>query len=96
MTPRRRARATRVLRIVDRLAIAKAQSLSLSWSLQRVCHHGSPRRNQTPHGGREIRDPFADFESLVDEGGDKRARELDPEHDRQASDLVFQGHPLAD
>jgi hypothetical protein len=37
----------------------------------------------------------AGFESLVDEGGSERARELDPEHDRQASNLVFQGHPLA-
>ena len=33
MIARRRARATRALRIVDRLAIAKAQSLSLSWPL---------------------------------------------------------------
>jgi hypothetical protein len=30
---RRRAKATLALRIVDRLAIAKAQSLSLSWPL---------------------------------------------------------------
>ena len=36
------------------------------------------------------------FESLVDEGGGERAREPDPEHDREVSDLVFQGHPLAD
>jgi hypothetical protein len=33
MMARRRARAIRALRIVDRLAIAKAQSLSLSWPL---------------------------------------------------------------
>src|SRR5271155_2995563 len=58
-------------------------------------HHGSPRRNQTPHGGRETRDPFAGFESLVDEGGGERAGQSDPEYDRQTTDLVFQGHPLA-
>jgi hypothetical protein len=51
-------------------------------------HHGSPRGDQTPHGGRETRDPFAGFESLVDEGGGERAREPGPEHNRQASDLV--------
>jgi hypothetical protein len=33
MIARRRARATLALRIVDRLAIAKAQSFSLSWPL---------------------------------------------------------------
>jgi hypothetical protein len=33
MMARRRARAMRALRIVDRLAMAKAQSLSLSWPL---------------------------------------------------------------
>ena len=32
----RRAKAMRALRIVDRLVIAKAQSLSLSWPLERV------------------------------------------------------------
>ena len=47
-------------------------------------------------GGREPRDPFAGFESPVDEAGGERAREPDPEHDREASDLVFQGHSLAD
>jgi hypothetical protein len=44
-------------------------------------HHGSPRGDQTPHGGRETRDPFAGFESLVDEGGGERARQPNPEHD---------------
>jgi hypothetical protein len=33
MMARRRARATRAFRIVDRLAIAKAQSFSFSWPL---------------------------------------------------------------
>ena len=33
---------------------------------------------------------FAGFEGLVDEGGGERARQPNPEHDRQASDLVFQ------
>jgi hypothetical protein len=33
---------------------------------------------------------------LVDEGGGERARKPDPEHDRQTSDLILQGHPLAD
>jgi hypothetical protein len=60
------------------------------------CHHGGPRGDQTPHRGRETRYPFAGFESLVDEGGGERARKADPEHAREASDLVFQGHPLAD
>ena len=40
--------------------------------------------------------PSLALESLIDEGGGERARQPDPEHDRQASDLVFQGHPLAD
>jgi hypothetical protein len=40
-------------------------------------HHGSPRGDQTPHGGRETCDPFAGFDSLVDEGGGERAREPD-------------------
>ena len=48
-----------------------------------------------PRMAAETRDPFAGFESLVNEGGGERAREPDPEHDRQASNLVFQGHPLA-
>jgi hypothetical protein len=34
--------------------------------------------------------------SVVDEGGSERAGQSDPEHDRQASDLIFQGHSLAD
>src|SRR5277367_2650019 len=59
-------------------------------------HHGSPSRNQTSHGGGKTRDPFACFESLVDEGGGQRARKPDPEHNRQASDLIFQGYALAD
>jgi hypothetical protein len=46
--------------------------------------------------GRQTRDPFACFESVVDEGGGERAGQSDPEHDRQASDLVFQGHSLGD
>ena len=54
------------------------------------------RSNQTPHGGRETGDPLACFKSLVDEGGGERARQSDPEHDREASDLIFQGHSLAD
>src|SRR5262249_33180989 len=40
--------------------------------------------------------PFACFESLIDEGGGKSSRQPDSEHDRQASDLIFQGHALAD
>jgi hypothetical protein len=38
MIARRRARATLALRIVDRLAMAKAQSLSLSWPLFLLRH----------------------------------------------------------
>src|SRR5277367_4939162 len=57
-------------------------------------HHGSPSRNQTSHGGGKTRDPFACFESLVDEGGGESPREPDPEHDRQTSDLIFQGYSL--
>jgi hypothetical protein len=30
-------------------------------------YYGAPRRNQTPHGGRETSDPLACFTSLVDE-----------------------------
>jgi hypothetical protein len=53
-------------------------------------------RYQSPHGGGETRDPFACFEGLIDEGSGERERKPDPEHNRQASDLVFQGRPLAD
>ena len=53
------------------------------------------RSTQTAHGGGETSDPLACFKSLVDEGGGERAGQSDPEHDRQASDLVFQGHSLA-
>ena len=53
-------------------------------------------REGTPHSGGETRDPFAGFESLVDECSRERTREPDPEHNRQASDLIFQGHSLAD
>jgi hypothetical protein len=35
------------------------------------------------------------FKSLVDEGCGERAREPDPEHDRETPNLVFQGHSLA-
>ena len=58
-------------------------------------HHGSPSRNQTSHGGGKARDPFACFESFVDEGGGESPREPDSEHDRQTSDLIFQGYSLA-
>jgi hypothetical protein len=57
---------------------------------------GACRRLMTITGdGRQIRDPFACFESLVDECGRERARERVPENDRQASNLVLQGPPLA-
>ena len=59
-------------------------------------HYGSPSRNQTPHGGRETGYLLACLESVVDEGGSERPGQSDPEHDRQTSDLVFQGHSLAD
>jgi hypothetical protein len=59
-------------------------------------HHCGSCRNQSPHGGRQTGDPLACSKSVVDEGGGERAREPDPEHDRQASDLIFQGHSLAD
>jgi hypothetical protein len=54
------------------------------------------RRNQSPHGDRETSDPLACFKGVIDEGDGERAGQADPEHDRQASDLVFQGHALAD
>ena len=34
--------------------------------------YGGPRRNQTPHGDRETRDPLASRKSLVEEGGGER------------------------
>ena len=43
------------------------------------------RSTQPPHGGGELRNPFACFKRLVDECGRERAREPDPEHKRQAS-----------
>ena len=54
------------------------------------------RRNQAPHGRGETRYPLAGFEGLIDERGGERAREPGPEHNRQPSDLVFQGHALPD
>jgi hypothetical protein len=50
---------------------------------------------KTSHGGGKTRDPFACFESLVDEGGGESPREPDSKHDRQTSDLIFQGYSLA-
>ena len=41
-------------------------------------YHGSPRRNQTPHGGRKTGDPLACLESLIDEGCGERARQPVP------------------
>ena len=49
-----------------------------------------------PHCRRETRYPLACFECLIDEGGSERAGKPDSEYDRQASDLIFQGHSLAD
>src|ERR1700722_19636559 len=40
--------------------------------------------------------PLACLESLIDERCGERARQPDPEHDRQASDLIFQSYSLAD
>ena len=51
---------------------------------------------QSAHGGRETGDPLAGFESLIDEGGSESARQPDPEHDRQTSDLIFQAYSLPD
>jgi hypothetical protein len=59
-------------------------------------HRCGSRRNQSPHGDRETSDPLASFKGVIDEGEGERAGQSDPEHDRQASDLVFQGHALAD
>ena len=73
--------------VISRRQAAEALVMRLmSASIAATGHHGSPCRNQTPHGCRGTRDPFAGPESLVDEGGGERAREPDPEHDRQASD----------
>jgi hypothetical protein len=54
------------------------------------------RRNQAPHGRGETCYPLAGFEGLIDERGGERAREPGPEHNRQPSDLIFQGHALPD
>ena len=59
-------------------------------------HHRSPRRNQSPHGDRETGDPLACSKGVIDEGGGERAGQSDPEHDRKTTDLIFQGHALAD
>ena len=58
-------------------------------------HHGSPRRNQPSHGRRETSDSLACSMSVVDEGGGERAGQSDPEHDRETTDLIFEGHSLA-
>ena len=49
-----------------------------------------------PRMATETRDPLAGFKGVIDEGDGERAGQSDPEHDRQASDLIFQGHSLAD
>ena len=49
-----------------------------------------------PRMAAETRDPFACFESLFDEGSGQRPGKSDAEHDRKTTDLVLQGHPLAD
>ena len=53
-------------------------------------------RNQSPHGDRETSDPLACFKGVIDEGDGERAGQSDPEHDRETTDLIFQGHALAD
>ena len=58
-------------------------------------HYRNPRRNQSPHGDRETGDPLACSKSVVDEGDGERAGQSDPEHDRETTDLIFQGHSLA-
>ena len=40
--------------------------------------------------------PSLALRAVIDEGGGERAGQPDPKHDRQASDLIFQGHSLAD
>jgi hypothetical protein len=54
------------------------------------------RATISPGGGGETSHSFACFESLIDEGGGEGAGKPNPEHNRQGSDLIFQGHPLAD
>jgi hypothetical protein len=39
--------------------------------------------------------PAIPSKSVVDEGGGERAGQSDPEHDRETTDLIFQGHSLA-
>jgi hypothetical protein len=60
-----------------------------AWIAATAVITASPLGDQTPHGGRETRYPFAGFESLVTKAA-VSARQPNPEHDRQASDLVFQ------
>ena len=40
--------------------------------------------------------PSLALRAPVDEGGGERPGQSDPEHDREATDLIFQGHSLAD
>jgi hypothetical protein len=62
-----------VTRIVDRSHKGESGQLPDAWDRhQRAAgrggprHTSDPRRNQTTHGGRETRDPFAGFESAVE------------------------------
>jgi hypothetical protein len=59
-------------------------------------HHCGSCRNQSPHGGRKTGDLLACLESLIDERCGERAWQPNPEHNRLASDLIFQGYSLAD
>ena len=80
---RRQAAEALVIRLISASIAATAR------------HHSGARSTQTAHGGGEASDPLACSKSLVDEGCGERAGQSDPEHDRQASNLVFQGHALA-
>jgi len=60
------------------------------------CHNRGARGDKAPHGGGKTGHPLAGRESLIHERGRESARKPDPEHNGQAPDLVFQGHPLAD
>src|SRR6202034_3885809 len=98
LRPRRRARST-ALRLGWSSADGRPPRL--------LSYVSCRRRSQLPPSSRRFvlqsipawrqkdrRSP-ACLKSLVDEGSGERAREPDPEHDRETPNLVFQGHSLA-
>jgi len=58
--------------------------------------HGSTRRDEAAHGGRQTGDSLTCLQRLRDECRAQRPRQADAEYHGKAPDLVLQHDPLAD